>query len=88
LLYVPVAVNCCVLPAATEAVEGVTEIEVRTAAVTVNVTELLIAPDVAVIVLVPEEKVLANPPLLTVAMLLADEDHCTMLVRFCVLPSL
>ncbi len=39
LLYVPVAVNCSVLPAATEAVEGLTEIEVNTAAVTVKLAE-------------------------------------------------
>jgi hypothetical protein len=32
---------------------GVTEIEVKTAAVTVNVAEPLIVPDVAVIVAVP-----------------------------------
>jgi hypothetical protein len=53
LLYVPVAVNCCVYPAATDAVSGVTAIEVNTGAVTVNVAEPVIVPDVAVIVVVP-----------------------------------
>jgi hypothetical protein len=36
-LYVPVAVNCCVFPAATEAVLGVTAIDWRTGAVPVPV---------------------------------------------------
>jgi hypothetical protein len=53
LLYVPVAVNCCVYPFATDAVPGVTAIEVNTAAVTVNVAEPLVVPDAAVIVAVP-----------------------------------
>jgi hypothetical protein len=39
LLYVPVAVNCCVYPAATDAVPGVTAIEANTGVVTVNVAE-------------------------------------------------
>jgi len=53
LLYFPVAVNCWLFPAATEAVAGVTEIDVKTAAVTVNAAEPLIVPDVAVMVAVP-----------------------------------
>jgi hypothetical protein len=46
-------VNCCVYPAATEAVVGVTEIELSTGAVTVNVAEPLIVPDLAVRVALP-----------------------------------
>jgi hypothetical protein len=61
LLYVPVALYCCVLPAATEALEGVTEIEVKTAAVTVSVADPLILPNVAVIVDVPALTPLAAP---------------------------
>jgi hypothetical protein len=53
LLYVPVAVNCLLLPAATDADAGVTAIDVSTAAVTVSVAEPLIVPDVAVIVADP-----------------------------------
>ena len=53
LLYVPVAVNCWPLPAAMEAVAGVTESDVKTAGVTVNVAEPLIVPRVAVMVAVP-----------------------------------
>jgi hypothetical protein len=88
LLYVPVAVNCWVLPAAMEAVGGVTETEVKTEAVTVNVAEPLIVPDLAVMVVVPWAMLVANPPLLTVATAVADEVHRAVLVRFCVLPLL
>jgi hypothetical protein len=42
-----------VRPAATDAVLGVTAIEANTGAVTVNVAEPVIAPEVAVIVVVP-----------------------------------
>jgi len=67
---------------------GVTEIEVNTAGVTVNVAEPLIVPDVAVIVAVPCVFAVAMPPLLTVATEFADEVHVDVLVRFCVVPSL
>jgi len=52
-LYVPVAVNCCVYPAATDAEPGVTANEANTGAVTVNVAEPWIVPEVAAIVVVP-----------------------------------
>jgi hypothetical protein len=47
-LYVPVAVNCLVLPAATEAVPGVTVIDVNVAAVTVNVAVAVLPSKTAV----------------------------------------
>ncbi len=53
LLYVPVAVNCCVSPAATDAALGAIDIEVKTAAVTVSVAEPLMVPKVAVMVADP-----------------------------------
>ncbi len=61
---------------------GLTAIEVSTAAVTVNVAEPLIVPEVAVIVEVPGAVLVASPPLLTVAIELADEVQVTVLVRF------
>ena len=88
LLYFPVAVNCWVLPAATEALAGVTESEVKTAAVTVSVAEPVIAPDLAVMVVVPGATVVANPLALIFAIVVADEFHSAVLVRFCVLPLL
>jgi hypothetical protein len=81
-------VNCWVLPAATEGVAGVTEIAVKTAAVTVNVAKPLMLPEVAVTVAVPEATLVARPPLLMVAIPVADEVHFAELVRFCVLPLL
>jgi len=53
LLYVPIAVNCCVYPAATDVAPGVTAIDVNTDAVTVSVVEPWIVPDVAMIAVVP-----------------------------------
>jgi len=53
LLYVPIAANCCVYPAATDAVPGVTAMETNTGAVTASVAEPWIVPEVAVIVVVP-----------------------------------
>jgi hypothetical protein len=88
LLYVPIAVNCCVYPAATDAVPGVTAIEAKTAAVTVNVAELWIVPEVAVIVAVPFATLVASPLLFTVAIVVADEAHVAVPVRFWVVPSL
>jgi hypothetical protein len=83
-----VAVNCWVLPAATEALAGVTAREVNTAAVTVRVVEPLMVPDFAVIVAVPTATAEANPPLLTVAVDVADELQVAVLVRFWVVPLL
>jgi hypothetical protein len=88
LLYVPVAVNCCFSPAGTDGDAGATEIDVNTAAVTVNVAEPWIVPDVALIVAVPFATPVASPPLLTVAIVVADEVQVTVLVRFCVVPLL
>jgi len=65
-------------------VAGVTAIEVSTATVTVNVAEPLIVPEVAVIVEVPGAMLVASPPLLTVAIELADEVQVAVLVKFCV----
>jgi hypothetical protein len=64
-------------------VAGVTAIEVSTGAVTVNVAEPLIVPEVAVIVEVPGAVLAASPPLLTVAIELAEEVQVAVLVRFC-----
>ena len=69
-------------PAATEAVAGVTEIEVNTAAVTVKVAEPPIVPDLAVIVAVPWATLVARPMLLTVATVVFDELQVAVVVRF------
>ena len=61
---------------------GVTEIEVNAAALTVNVAEPLMVPDLAVIVALPCAMLVANPALLTVAIDVAEEVHVAVLVRF------
>jgi hypothetical protein len=50
--------------------------------VTVNVAEPLIVPDFAVIVAVPCAIVVANPEVFTVAIVVADELHVAVVVRF------
>ena len=80
--------NCSAVPAATEAVVGVTEIEVNTAGVTVNVAEPLMVPEVAVMVALPGAALATNPPLLTVATDVAEEVQLAVVVRFCVAPLL
>jgi hypothetical protein len=62
--------------------------EVSTAAVTVSLVEPLIVPDVAVMVELPVATLVANPPVLTVAIEVDDELQVTALVRFCVVPLL
>jgi hypothetical protein len=63
----------------------VTVIEVSSGAVTVNVADPPIVPDVAVMVTVPWATPVASPPL-TVATELADVVHVAVVVRFCVEP--
>jgi hypothetical protein len=69
-------------------VAGVTEIEVKTAAVTVNVAEPLIVPEVAVMVVLPVATLVASPPLLTVAIEIAEEVQVEVEVSVCVVPLL
>ena len=67
---------------------GVTAIEVKFAPETVIKSEPLMEPDVAVTVAVPFAIVLTNPALLTDATLAGATVQATVLVIFCVLPSL
>ncbi len=60
-VYVPVAVNCSVVPSGIVGIAGVTAIETSTAGLTVSVVEPLIVPDVAVTVVFPTTKLLATP---------------------------
>jgi len=70
-------------------VAGVTEIEVRTAGVTVRVDEFPIVPEVAVIVAVPVTIAVATPEwIFTVAIEVFDEVQVAVAVRFCAVPLL
>jgi len=87
-LYVPVAVNCWLIPLATDGVTGVTAIEANTGGVTVRVVDPLMPPDVATITLLPVATALARPVALIAATPVLVELQVTELVRFCVLLSL
>jgi hypothetical protein len=87
-LNVPVAVNCCVSPLATEGLAGVTAIDCSVAAVTVSTVEPEIAPDVALMVDGPAEAPVARPPAVMVATAGVAELQVTLPVKFCVLLSL
>jgi hypothetical protein len=81
-LYVPVAENCCVVPATIEVFVGAIAIDCNVAAVTVSTVEPLIDDDAAVIVEVPTPAPLASPEALIVVIEVVPELHVTVLVRF------
>ena len=87
-LYVPVAVNCCVTPTATEGVAGVTAIEISEAGVTVKVAVPETLPDVAVIVVDPTATAVALPPAAMVAVAVLLDVQEAELDRSLVDPSL
>jgi hypothetical protein len=78
--YVPVAVNCWVVPAALLAVAGVTAMEDRVGTVRVAVPDLPLK--VAVMVEEPAATPVARPLLLTVAVDVLDEVQVTFVVIF------
>jgi hypothetical protein len=88
---VPVAVNCWVVPRAIVEFKGDRAIEDNAAAFTVSVVEPVTDPSVAVIVVCPLPTLVASPlvpaALLMVATAGELEDHATVVVIFCVLPS-
>jgi hypothetical protein len=84
---VPVAVNCWFVPNAIEGVAGVTAMDTRAAAVTVRVVDPLTVPELAATMVVPTPVPVARPPLEIVATPGDEELQFTVLVRFCVLPS-
>jgi hypothetical protein len=86
-VYVPVAVNCWIVPGASEGVDGVMAIETSDAAVTVNAVDPLTEPEVAEMVAPPCTTLTANPALLIVAVAGAFDDQVAVLVRFWVLAS-
>ena len=85
------AVNCWVVPSAIEEFNGNKAIEDSAAAFTVSVVEPVTDPWVAVMVVCPLPTLVASPlvpaALLMVATAGELEDHATVAVMFCVLPS-
>ena len=84
----PTAVNSCVVPSAMDGIAGVTEIEIRCAATTVNVEVSVKEPTVAVIVVEPAATVVANPEPLMVATVVEEDVQVTPLTRSALEPSL
>ena len=91
--YVPVALNCRVVPLTMLELVGVIAIDTSVAGVTVNVVNPDTLPDVAVIVVDPTAAEVASPLILEPATLLmvatpaADEFHVISAVRSCVVLS-
>jgi hypothetical protein len=86
-VYVPVAENCCVFPAATVVVPaGVIAIDCKAVAVTVAAVEPVIPERLALIVGSPTETAVISPPATVAPTPL--EDHVAWVVMSCVLPSL
>jgi hypothetical protein len=81
-LNVPVAVNCCVFPAATDGFAGVTAIDTRVAFVTVSVVDPTTPPLVALIVELPAFTPVAKPAALIVATVGVPDAHVTLPVKF------
>jgi hypothetical protein len=80
--------NCCVCPLTMLGFAGVTARETSVAAVTVNTVEPPIAPEVALMALVPTPTPVASPPAAIVAAAGVADVQVTEFVRFCVLLSL
>jgi len=91
-LYVPVAVNCSVLPFGRLELLGVTPIDTNVAGVTLSDVDPEMLPSDAVMVLDPCAAAVATPfdpaALLMLATAVEDEFQATWDVRFCVVPSL
>jgi hypothetical protein len=89
--YVPVAVNCLLVPSAMLGLVGVTAMETSVTEVTASEVDPEILPDVAVIVVEPAATEVVNPlepaALLMAAIVAADDFQVTDVVRFCVEPS-
>jgi len=85
---VPVAVNWSVSPLAIDKLGAVIAIDFSTAGVTVNVNVFEVTPpELAVMAEVPMLTPVASPAVLMVATAGVAEFHVTVLVRFCVEPS-
>lgn len=87
LVYVPVAVNCFVSPAAIAEFDGVTAIDTRVGAVTVKRVEPVTGPEAALIVVEPCATLVARPAPVMVATAVVVEVQVTELVRSFVLLS-
>lgn len=84
----PTALNCSVVPSAIDGFAGLTAIEIKCAATTVNTVLSLSEPTVAVIVVEPAARVVVNPDPSTVATEVEDEFQVTPPLKSELVPSL
>lgn len=87
-LNVPVAVNCCVLPAVTDGLAGVMAMDVRVPLLTVNVVVAVTPDELAVMVTAPSFLPNARPELRIDARLGLDDFQVNPLRLVATLPSL
>jgi hypothetical protein len=87
-LYVPVAVNCWLVPFAIEPLSGLIETETRIGAVTATSAELVTVPKLAMMLVDPSMFAVTNPAAVTGATAGNEDVHATEAVTSCVLPSL
>ena len=85
--YVPVAVNCCLVPLAIDGFAGATAIDTRVAVPTVNGVLPVTLVVVAVISDVLRPTPVASPPAVMVATVVFEEAQVTDVVKFFVVPS-
>jgi hypothetical protein len=78
---VPIAVNCSPVPRGMEALAGLTAIEAREGATTVQPVAPVMPPELARMVVLPWLLELANPALLIVATAGAEELQVAVLVK-------
>ena len=87
-LYVPVVVNCWVVPRGMEALDGETAIESSTAVLTCTTREPVTVPSWALTVALPvAATAVTRPEVLTVAIAAFEEVQVTPVVSDCVVPS-
>ena len=86
-LYVPVAVNGCVVPFAIEALPGLMEIDRSNGAITAAPVAFATVPELALIWAVPIVVPITKPPALTGATAGASEAQITEAVTSSMLPS-
>lgn len=86
-MYVPVAMNCCLVPGATAGFAGVTAIETSTT-FTVRFADPVTLPIFALTVHVPVVFAVTIPPAVTVATVVLEELHVALPVRSFVMPLL
>ncbi len=84
--YVPVAVNCCVVPSGIEALDGATAMDTKTRGVTVRVVFPVTLGATAEMVVEPVRIEVPRPVELMVATEVLLERQVTSFVRFLVVP--